>query len=36
LMNHQLTRWGIEVTFVDMANPAEIEAAIKPNTKVMF
>ena len=36
LMNHQLTRWGIEVSFVDMANPAEVEAAIKPNTKVMF
>ncbi|SEL68240.1 methionine-gamma-lyase [Colwellia chukchiensis] len=36
LMNHQLTRWGIEVTFVDMANPAEIEAAIKANTKVIF
>ena len=36
LMNHQLTRWGIEVSFVDMANPAEIEAAIKPNTKVIF
>jgi methionine-gamma-lyase len=36
LMNHQLTRWGIEVSFVDMANPAELEAAIKPNTKVIF
>lgn len=36
LMNHQLTRWGIEVSFVDMANPAEVEAAIKPNTKVIF
>jgi methionine-gamma-lyase len=36
LMSHQLTRWGIEVSFVDMANPDEIEAAIKPNTKVMF
>ncbi|AZQ84968.1 methionine gamma-lyase [Colwellia sp. Arc7-635] len=36
LMSHQLTRWGIEVSFVDMANPAEVEAAIKPNTKVMF
>ncbi|MFT6195414.1 MAG: methionine-gamma-lyase [Cognaticolwellia sp.] len=36
LMNHQLTRWGIEVSFIDMANPAEIEAAIKPNTKVIF
>lgn len=36
LMNHQLTRWGIEVTFVDMSNMAEVEAAIKPNTKVIF
>lgn len=36
LMNHQLTRWGIEVTFVDMAKPEEVEAAIKPNTKVIF
>jgi methionine-gamma-lyase len=36
LMNHQLTRWGIEVSFVDMANPAEIEAAIKSNTKIIF
>ncbi len=36
LMNHQLTRWGIEVSFVDMANPAEVESAIKPNTKVIF
>lgn len=36
LMNHQLTRWGIEVTFVDMANPEEVKAAIKPNTKVIF
>jgi methionine-gamma-lyase len=36
LMNHQLTRWGIEVTFVDMADPSEVEAAIKPNTKVIF
>lgn len=36
LMNHQLTRWGIEVSFVDMANPQEVAAAIKPNTKVIF
>ncbi|MGB1262389.1 MAG: methionine gamma-lyase [Cognaticolwellia sp.] len=36
LMSHQLTRWGIEVSFVDMANPGEVEAAIKPNTKVLF
>lgn len=36
LMAHQLTRWGIEVTFVDMANPSDVEAAIKPNTKVIY
>jgi len=36
LMAHQLTRWGIEVTFVDMTNPHDIEAAIKPNTKVIY
>jgi methionine-gamma-lyase len=36
LMNHQLTRWGIEVSFVDMSNIDEITAAIKPNTKVIF
>lgn len=36
LMNHQLTRWGIEVSFVDMADPAAVEAAIQPNTKVIF
>jgi methionine-gamma-lyase len=36
LMNHQLTRWGIEVSFVDMTDPIAVEAAIKPNTKVIF
>lgn len=36
LMNHQLTRWGIEVSFVDMKDPSAVEAAIKPNTKVIF
>ncbi len=36
LMAHQLTKWGIEVSFVDMTNPSEIEAAIKPNTKVIY
>lgn len=36
LMSHQLTKWGIEVTFVDMTKPEEVEAAIRPNTKVMF
>lgn len=36
LMAHQLTRFGIEVSFVDMNNQQEIINAIKPNTKVMF
>lgn len=36
LINHQLTKFGIEVTFVDMENPESIEAAIKENTKVIF
>ena len=36
LMAHQLTRWGIEVSFVDMTKPEEVERAIKPNTKVIY
>ncbi|WNC71367.1 methionine gamma-lyase [Thalassotalea psychrophila] len=36
LMAHQLTRFGIEVTFVDMCDENEIVNAIKPNTKVLF
>jgi cystathionine gamma-lyase len=30
------TRFGMEFTFVDFTNLAEVEAAIKPNTKVLF
>lgn len=36
LISHQLTRFGIEVSFVDMTEPKNIEAAIKENTKVIF
>jgi len=36
LISHMLTRFGIEVTFVDMTEPENIEKAIKPNTKVIF
>ncbi|WP_371377613.1 methionine gamma-lyase [Thalassotalea aquiviva] len=36
LIAHQLTRFGVEVSFVDMANQQHIEQAIKPNTKVIF
>lgn len=36
LMAHQLTKWGIEVSFVDMTNIDNIKAAMQPNTKVVF
>lgn len=28
--------WGIEFSFVDFTDPAIVEAAIKPNTKLIF
>lgn len=36
LMSHMLTKFGIEVSFVDMTDPENITAAIKPNTKMIF
>lgn len=36
LINHQLTKFGISVTFVDMEEPNNIKAAIKENTKLIF
>jgi methionine-gamma-lyase len=36
LFSHQLTKFGIEVTFVDMTNKQEVLDAVRPNTKVMF
>lgn len=36
LFNHQFTRYGIEVSFVDMTDHAAVRAAIKPNTKMLF
>jgi len=36
LMSHMLTKFGIEVTFVDMTSPKNIEEAIQENTKVIF
>ena len=36
LMSHMLTKFGIEVTFVDMTKPNEIESAIRENTKLIF
>jgi cystathionine beta-lyase/cystathionine gamma-synthase len=31
-----LPRWGITATFVDMTNPAEIIAAAKPSTRIIY
>ena len=36
LISHMLTKFGIEVSFVDMTNPENIEKEIKPNTKLVF
>ncbi len=36
LMAHTLPAYGIETTFVDVHDLAEVEGAIKPNTKLVF
>ncbi len=36
LMEHQLPKFGIEVTFVDMTQPAQVSEAIKGNTRALF
>ncbi len=36
LLNEQLPRYGIDVTFVDMSDFKEIKQAVKANTKVIF
>uniref|UniRef100_UPI00082F1C57 methionine gamma-lyase n=1 Tax=Abyssisolibacter fermentans TaxID=1766203 RepID=UPI00082F1C57 len=36
LLNHGLTRFGIEVTFVDVSNLEEVKNAMKPNTRVVY
>lgn len=36
LFNHQFSRYGIDVSFVDMTDHAAVRAAIKPNTKMLF
>ncbi|MBR2524593.1 MAG: O-acetylhomoserine aminocarboxypropyltransferase/cysteine synthase [Clostridiales bacterium] len=36
LLAHTLKLYGIETTFVDIHNLAEVESAIKPNTKAIF
>ena len=36
LLAHTLTKYGIESTFVDPDNYEELEAAIRPNTKLVY
>ncbi|HNQ04008.1 MAG TPA: methionine gamma-lyase [Thiobacillaceae bacterium] len=35
-LNHGLRRFGVRVTHVDMSDPARLEAALTPATKVVF
>ncbi len=35
-MNHGLTRFGVEVDFVDTSDPENVRKAMKPNTKVVY
>ena len=36
LLDHRLTDYGIETTFVDMADPAAVRAALRENTRVLY
>lgn len=36
LLNHGMTRYGVEVTFVDATNPENVKKAMKPNTKLVY
>ena len=36
LFSSTLARWGLQVTFVSLTNPAEWQAAITPKTKLFF
>ncbi|MBM7614044.1 methionine gamma-lyase [Alkaliphilus hydrothermalis] len=35
-LSHGLTRFGVEVTFVDVSNPENVRKAMKENTRVVF
>ena len=36
LLNHGLTRYGVEVDFVDITDPENVRKAMKKNTKVVY
>ncbi|WP_432403763.1 methionine gamma-lyase [Wukongibacter sp. M2B1] len=35
-LSHGITRYGVEVTFVDVSNPENVRKAMKENTKVIY
>lgn len=35
-MSHMLAKFGVSVTFVDASDPANVSAAMQPNTKVVY
>ncbi len=35
-LSHGISRFGVEVTFVDTRNPEEVQKALRPNTKVLY
>lgn len=35
-LNHGLTRYGVEVTFVDTSDPENVRRAMRPNTKAVY
>ena len=36
LLHHSLPRFGIQTSFVDTSDPAAVEAAMRPETKIVF
>ncbi len=36
LLRDHFARWGLAATFVDMTDPAQVEAALQPNTRVVW
>lgn len=36
ILSKYMGRWGIQYSYADFSNPASVEAAIQPNTKMMY
>src|SRR5215470_425751 len=35
-LTDHMARWGVDTTFVDMTRPAEVEAALRPTTRLVW